>query len=410
GFDFCDTTHCQDARFSAESPRLRAAVNDTEGELLWHEGRPAAAFYHRDCGGLTEAAKVPWPDLRAPYLRQTQDTFCTARGRSSWHSEVSFGQLRAALLAAQIRAPQKLTNVVVIERTPSGRVAKLRLDAHNSPSQAIRIAAEPFRRAIGFSLGWEKLRSDLYDLTISGDKIRFSGHGAGHGVGLCQLGAARMGELGRSYADILSFYYPGTRMGLTASGLDWQILGDERLRLFTTQPATDQSILLVAPRALREAERLAGWQLSGGAQLRVFPTIDAYRNATGQPGWVAASTRGRTIRLQPFNKLNSMGTLERTLRHEFLHVLVESRARNSLPLWFREGLVLVLEAKESARENFPVTLTDAELERMLEAPPSRAEMDRAYRAARARVLLLIQKYGREAVIGWLERGLPREAG
>jgi peptidoglycan hydrolase-like amidase len=54
GFDFCDTTHCQDLRLGNESPRARAAAAATEGELLWFEGRPAATYYHRSCGGETE--------------------------------------------------------------------------------------------------------------------------------------------------------------------------------------------------------------------------------------------------------------------------------------------------------------------------------------------------------------------
>jgi hypothetical protein len=72
GFDFCDTTHCQDLRLGNESPRARAAVTAREGEVLWYEGRPAATYYHavaaaklrtaarsnpvcmfRICGGIT---------------------------------------------------------------------------------------------------------------------------------------------------------------------------------------------------------------------------------------------------------------------------------------------------------------------------------------------------------------------
>jgi stage II sporulation protein D len=69
GFDFCDTTHCQDVRLGNESPRARAAVAATEGELLWFEGRPAATYYHRSCGGEIEDASALEPNLHAPYLQ-----------------------------------------------------------------------------------------------------------------------------------------------------------------------------------------------------------------------------------------------------------------------------------------------------------------------------------------------------
>src|SRR5207253_1570274 len=58
GYDFCDTTHCQDLRISAVSGRLRQAAEATEGELLWFEGSPASTFYGKDCGGVTEAAAL----------------------------------------------------------------------------------------------------------------------------------------------------------------------------------------------------------------------------------------------------------------------------------------------------------------------------------------------------------------
>jgi stage II sporulation protein D len=408
GFDFCDTTHCQDVRFGAVSQPLRAAVEATGGELLWYEGRPAAAFYHRDCGGTTEAARVPWPTLRASYLRQQQDPYCTARGRVGWQSDFALIDLRDALSRSGVmpgsRVPQTIRSVSIAERTPSGRVASLRLEG----SESSVISAEVFRRAIGFALGWDKIRGDLYDLRVAGDRVVLSGYGAGHGVGLCQRGAGRMGELGRSYTEILSFYFPGTRVGISAGGLAWQELDDERLRLFSTHPERDLWILPVAARLLRQAEQRAGWSLTGRAQLRIYPSVEIYRDATGQPGWIAASTRGRTIRLQPLETLGAAQAQESTLAHELLHVLVEARARQTLPMWFREGLVLALESDAVSASESGEFSEVAALEQALAALRGRAELGRAYRAARSRVQQLIARYGRATVLSWLDSGLPRE--
>lgn len=404
GFDFCDTTHCQDFRLTAASARLRAAAEATEGELLWYEGEPAATYYHRHCGGTTEAAEHAWPGQRLPYLRQHADGFCLARDRAGWHAEITREELRRALAEAGLNPPRTLESVTVVARTPSGRAARLRLRGPGSTT----VSASAFRRAVGQALGWDRIRSDFYDVRAAGDRFLFDGYGSGHGVGLCQVGAAQMGEEGRSYRQILEFYYPGTVLGLTARGFAWQALAGERVELLTTRPRDDQWLVALAERLLAEAEQRTGWDLALRPQLRLYPTVAAFRNATGQPGWVAASTRGRVIRLQPPQVLRAAGTLEATLRHEFLHQLLESRAHPALPLWFREGLVLYLSESHPAtrrRGNFPTV--DA-LEKALRQPRHPAELRQAYAAAQAHVEDLVAEYGREKMLGWVEQGLPPE--
>ena len=76
-----------------------------------------------------------------------------------------------------------------------------------------------------------------------------------------------------------------------------------------------------------------------GVEIRLYPDLDTFRNVTGEPGWVAARTDGRRVHLQPVALLRSRGALESTVRHEMLHVVVESQAAAGLPLWFREGFV-----------------------------------------------------------------------
>jgi hypothetical protein len=147
-------------------------------------------------------------------------------------------------------------------------------------------------------------------------------------------------------------------------------------------------------------------------QLRVYPNVAMFRDSTGAPGWIAAITRGTTIRMQPAETLRAAGTLDETLRHEFLHMLIDQRAKKPLPLWLREGLVLVLAGTVATSAATPaVTLrpfeNDAQLDRAIAAPQSRTELRNAYRAARARVEELIRKHGRDTIIGWLDSGLPK---
>jgi stage II sporulation protein D len=194
GFDFCDTTHCQDFRISAVSDRLRHAVNNTRNDVIRYEEQPIPAYYHQDCGGI--------PEPQAPYLRQLQDGFCVSRGRMQWSAELTASDLQVAL------GVHDVSGIEITERSSSGRARRLRING----TKVRVVDAEAFRLAIGRTLGWNKVRSDLYEVRRSGDRFLFEGYGAGHGIGLCQDGAAAMGEQGYTYKEILAYYYPNTRI------------------------------------------------------------------------------------------------------------------------------------------------------------------------------------------------------
>ncbi len=402
GFDLCDSTHCQALNFSGVAARVRAAVDATHGELLWYRAELAATYYHQNCGGVLAAGNELWPDLHAPYLRRHADPFCLRATPLVWRAEVSRDQLDQALLRQGLTPLARWTRLAITARSASGRVLKLAfLDPGHSQTA---ISASSLRFAIGRTFGWNLVRSDLYDLETTGNQIIFRGRGAGHGVGLCQDGAEQMAREGKTYRQILDFYYPGTALGLTAQGLDWQERQSDHLRLLTTQPAQDAALLPQAEAILGSLQSELGWRLDFTPQLRVFPNLDAYRNSTGQPGWIAAFTRGHTISLQPVSVLRRKSALEPTLRHEFVHLLVESRARPDTPLWFREGLTLVL--AEPDRQQEPVMMDLRQIEAGLENPASRESLERCYAAARTRVAGLIATNGRKSVMGWLSLGLP----
>ena len=202
GFDFCDSTHCQNLRLGDITPRLRKIVEATAGEVLWYDGEPAATYYHANCGGMTEDGRyiLGNDEQRAPYLKQHSDTYCVRIGTSQWRSEVSKRDLQRALAAEGIAVPGQLRAVTVLQRTPSGRVEFLKVTG----SQSVTVPGLTFRFAVGRNIGWERLKSNWYDVRVEGDRIVFHGRGSGHGVGLCQVGAEVMGEEGRTYREILS--------------------------------------------------------------------------------------------------------------------------------------------------------------------------------------------------------------
>jgi stage II sporulation protein D len=383
GFDFCDTTHCQDLRLGNESARVRSAVAATQGELLWYEGRPAATYYHRSCGGELEDASALDPELHAPYLRHHHDDYCV-RVPDEWQAQITKSDLARAL-------GRPVTTVSVAARSASGRVQRLLVEGRS-------VSATDFRFAVGRTLGWDKLRSDLYQEQDLGDSIGFRGRGQGHGVGLCQAGAESMGEQGRSYREILAFYYPGTAVGINAQGISWEKLPGESLDLITTNREDAAVLLPAAERALGFAKERTGWDIGTRPQVKVFPTIAIYRDATGEPGWVAASTMGSVVRVQPISTLLRTHALDSTLRHEFLHMLIESQAGPKTPLWLREGLAIYLSNPESAR---PAKVDVDALERQPHSLRSEEEMRAAYRSCAAAVADAVEKNGLSAVLAWV---------
>ena len=406
GFDFCDTTHCQDLRIAGIDSHLRRIAESTAGEILWYEGEPAATYYAANCGGTSEDGRfiLGNDEARAPFLRQHSDQYCVRSGAALWRSEVFKSDLQRALAAEGIVVPGTVRSVEVLHRTSSGRVEFVQIRGDSS----VTVSALNFRSAVGRNIGWDRMKSNWYDVSDDGARVIFHGRGSGHGVGLCQVGAEVMGKEGHPYREILSYYYPGTKLGISAQGSPWQHLANEDVELLTTEPVRDRLLLSLGSRFVHESEQSTGFIYRTAPRLKIYPTVLAFRDSTGEPGWVAASTRGRTIQLQPLDVLRQAGILENTLRHEFLHLLVESYTRPGTPLWFREGLVLWLAGGKppaSARHSFEDV---GVLEKALRAPASEQQLRTAYAEAQDRVTQLAERYGKETLLDWMQNGLPRE--
>ncbi len=321
GFDFCDTTHCQDARFLFEErAELREAAELTSSELLWYEGKPAAAYYHADSGGWLEAAGDE------PYLKMRPDPWWQDTLQAHWSWATTIPKLAEALHLSVIRPV-----FAIRERERSGRVRTL--DVFGHPAEAAS-----FRNLVGRSLGWEKLPSRLFEVHVKGQSIVFEGKGRGHGIGLAQTSAERMAAAGKSHPEILAEYYPGTRIGISANGMRWQTLQGERARLYSTNPAQDRKWLALLEKELPIWEAKLGMRVA--PELRVYPSREAFRDATGIVAPVHGATRGRHIKVPPNPALL-------TLRHELLHALLESNTKAKHPDWLREGLVQALLQEKS---------------------------------------------------------------
>ena len=346
-YDLCDTTHCQVMRPSTAA--TRRAAQATAGRVLVHQGQPASIFYSASCGGHSELASQVWPGAVDYAATSQRDDAC--RDEPRWVSELRADDIERALRAAGHRGA-RLRNLRIVERNASNRVTKLRADGF-TPAE---ISGHDFRTAVGRVAGWQRMKSTAFDLRRTSAGFQFTGQGFGHGVGLCVIGAGQRAIAGSSANDILKFYFPNLRIE-TYGGVS-RLTGTPGPTVVPTpaRPSDPRPAdVLIALPAAEESDRQLVVQLIRSARdqiaakamvaapssirVMVHPNVEAFGRATGQPWWVSGATDGPNIDLLPVTMLRQQGQLERTIRHEVAHVLLDG-SLNARPLWVREGAAL----------------------------------------------------------------------
>ncbi len=399
GYDFCSLTHCQvfdpaqaAEEYGADSPD--EAVRSTRGRVLKFHGELADPYFTACCGGRTEAAGNVWPDRAQPYLISIRDPYCLSNRHASWNKSLPAESVRQ-VLSETLHLPLsgELSEISVVKRDASGRALVLRVVAGSSWN----IDANQFRYAIGRRLGWGMVQSNLYVIQRQGDFWVFSGHGLGHGVGLCQAGAEQMARMGASAERILHTYFPGTEIASISTAEPDPIASSEHFEL--QYPLSQQTWVNQA------LEMLERWRRELGAHAEVLPprvrvetwaTTEGFIHATGEPGWMAAASDGFSISMQPLGLLARKQILDQTLRHELTHLVVHRLRAKDVPRWFEEGCVLYLTEE---RIDTPVNerMSASELEAAVANPGSEAQMRTAYTQALERVRRFAQRQGDAAL-------------
>jgi stage II sporulation protein D len=404
GFDLCDQTHCQVLR-TATAATERAA-QATAGRSLIRDGAPASVYYTASCGGRTEIPSDVWPGHDdPPYLPTKDDDACD--GAPAWTAELLDRDLLRALHAAGFRG-DTLKNVSIGSRNASGRVATLKLDGVRPD----HISGQDLRVAVGRTLGWQHIKSTAFDLRKRDQSYRFSGHGSGHGVGLCVIGSARLAERGVDAETILGRYFPGLEISAgtphatatAAAARPAPSRGAPNRPAPIAAPAPAPDVLVTLPdddegerativkQTLKNRDDLArvlGVTAPAPVTLRFHPTTDDYESATGRAWFTSASLVNGELHLLPLATLRERGVLERTIRHELVHVMTDS-VLGKRPLWVREGAAIYFAGEQpipgesTQRPAFkPQPKASCPEENELLRPVSVGALSNAYARARA---------------------------
>ncbi|MDE6272997.1 MAG: SpoIID/LytB domain-containing protein [Muribaculaceae bacterium] len=234
GFDVCADDHCQRYQgLQQMDPAIKEAIRSTAGLCLYSpKGNLVDTRFSKCCGGRTEVFSSCWQSREEECLESLDDPWCNLSaldpsekdrvlkailkdydlgndGGYRWQTEISSEDLEENLKTKFGRDLGKIKDLKIIESGQSGR-AKL-----------LRIYGEKGELYLGKELMIRRLLapSHLYSSRITIQKfsdhpVRFliEGRGWGHGVGLCQIGAARMALEGYDFKEILSFYYPGCQI------------------------------------------------------------------------------------------------------------------------------------------------------------------------------------------------------
>lgn len=250
-FDLCADDHCQ--RYQgvtrAINPNVERAVRETCGMVLKYDGEVCDARFSKCCGGVTERFSACWEDEDYGYLKAVRDCegakvvpdLTTENGAREWIESVppsycstadkevlsqilngydqetndfyrwriEYSQEELSLLVARRSGIDfgEIEDLQPVERAASGRIVRLRIVGRK---RTLIVGKElEIRRWLS--------ESHLYSSAFVVDKVEEEGNvrfvlkgaGWGHGVGLCQIGAAMMGERGCSFRQILEHYYPG---------------------------------------------------------------------------------------------------------------------------------------------------------------------------------------------------------
>ena len=230
-FDVCADDHCQryQGLTRAAGSAVRSAVDATWGEVLSYGGKICDARFSKCCGGITERFSVCWEDVDYDYLQSVPDSeggadpFCSYPSREviaqvlndydqethdfyRWTEEYGIREISALIFRKSGRNIGQLKSLKPLKKGGSGRIYELLIEG---TEDSFIVGKELEIRKI---LSEKHLKSSAFEAEFRDGKVILHGSGWGHGVGLCQIGAAVMASEGYDYREILAHYYRGAEV------------------------------------------------------------------------------------------------------------------------------------------------------------------------------------------------------
>ncbi len=186
-----------------ENPKSNRAVSETAGRVLTYNGNLARAYFYSSCGGYTAEIKEVWGN-DILYMRGVTCPYCKDSPRYRWEKKISPSLIKEKLNKKGYNVGE-VEDIKFLSRTASGRIKEMEI-IHSAGKISLR--GHKFRMAVGPNI----VMSTMMSIDRSKENFLFYGRGWGHGAGMCQWGAKGQAERGRSYKDILEFYFPGTKV------------------------------------------------------------------------------------------------------------------------------------------------------------------------------------------------------
>jgi stage II sporulation protein D len=193
-------------------PSFVGAASSTAGMIVSASSAPADVFYSAVCGGHTAGSIQLTGRPGPPYLDGIADVdgsgraYCTPAPFFAWENSVP-----ADAMARVVDVPSAdLGDVSVLDRWPDGRAKTVRVSRYAASS--VDLDGHKFYAHCSAVLGYKVLPSAMFEISRTTAGFTFTGHGLGHGVGMCQWGARGRANAGMPAAQILAAYFPGTTL------------------------------------------------------------------------------------------------------------------------------------------------------------------------------------------------------
>ena len=231
GFHVCADDHCQ--RYEGlrrMTEKAVEAVRATKGQVLVYGDEICDCRYYKCCGGKTEVWRTCWEDIDVPYIQSVRCDWCKSpspkvlrlvlndydqetKDFRDWRVSYTADELSEIIRTKSGIDFGEIIDLIPLKRGASGRIYELQIVGSKHTEiigKELKIRLWLSRTCL-YSSWFEVEKNPSY---IVHPSFVLTGHGWGHGAGLCQIGAAVMASEGKSYEEILSYYYAGSRLSV----------------------------------------------------------------------------------------------------------------------------------------------------------------------------------------------------